>query len=75
MTKIILGYTLCGIAIFGGLVFVSFALDLYWFKNAANIFGVPVFSGGLTGGGASTSPIFLGLCALAGAYMLRDEKG
>lgn len=75
MIKLILGYVLCGIAIFGGLVFIAFVLDIGLFGSAAQqIFGVPFQSNRYTGGGASTSPIFLGLCALAGVYLIRDKE-
>ena len=63
-TKMILGYILISFSIFGGFVSLTFLFDLGW------IHGDFIFFGRGNAGGASNTPIFYGLSAIAGAMLL-----
>jgi len=71
-TKMILGYILIGISLVGMLVAVSYQFDWDWFDRDYRTFGRG------NEGGASNSPIFYGLMAIAGAILLatvqKEEK-
>lgn len=75
--KFVCGLTLLSFAIIGGLVVYleSFKIleSLLNYNKLSGIFG-----GGWiynkSGGGASNTPIFLGLCGLSGAYLLANTK-
>jgi hypothetical protein len=67
-TKMILGYFLIGISLVGMLVAFSFLFDWDWFERDGNQFGMGY------DGGASNSPIFYGLLAIAGAILLATVK-
>ena len=70
-TKMILGYILIGTSLIGMLVAFSYQFDWDWFR-------LDYASFGWVDGGASNSPIFYGLMAIAGAILLatvkKDEK-
>jgi len=66
--KMILGYILIGFSIIGGIVAFSYQFDWDWFDNDYNAFGRG------NDGGASNSPIFYGLSAIAGAILLATVK-
>jgi len=82
--KLSLGLILISYAIFGGLMFYLEALDFYdkeiFEKHISDVW-LPA-SGGYDGNtgesfptyGTSTVPVFLGLCGLAGAYLLGSIK-
>lgn len=63
-TKMILGYILISFSIFGGFVSLTYLLDLGWIQ------GDFLFFGPWSKGGASNTPIFYGLSAIAGAMLL-----
>lgn len=71
-TKMIFGYILIGYSIIGIIVALSYQFDWDWFKYDYRTFGRG------NEGGASNSPIFYGLSALAGAILLatvrKEEK-
>lgn len=67
-TKLIFGYILIGYSIIGIIVALSYQFDLDWFDNDYRTFGRG------DEGGASNSPIFYGLSALAGAILLATVK-
>jgi uncharacterized membrane protein YuzA (DUF378 family) len=67
-TKMILGYILIGIALVGMLAAFSYHFDWDWFNRGYIIFGRG------DEGGASNSPIFYGLLAIAGAILLATVK-
>ena len=74
--KFICGLTLVSFAILGGLIFYleSFKI-MESLLNYGKLSGI--FEGGWvldSGGGASNTPIFLGLCGLAGAYLLASIR-
>ena len=62
-TKMILGYILISFSIFGGFVSLTYLFDLGWIQGE-NLFFGPF------DGGASNTPIFYGLSAIAGAMLL-----
>jgi hypothetical protein len=74
--KFICGLTLVSFAILGGLIFYleSFKImeSLLNYGKLSGIFEGGWVSG--SGGGASNAPIFLGLCGLAGAYLLASVR-
>ncbi len=72
--KFICGLTLVSFAITGGLIFY-----LESFKILEHILSTSYTSliwedGSGDGSGASNTPIFLGLCGIAGAYLLASVK-
>lgn len=67
-TKMILGYILIGFSIIGGIVALSYQFDWDWFDRDYYTFGRG------DEGGASNSPIFYGLSAVAGAILLATVK-
>ncbi len=67
-TKMILGYTLIGFSVIGMLVALSYQFDWDWFKYDYKTFGRG------DEGGASNSPIFYGLMAIAGSILLATVK-
>jgi|TARA_B110000908_G_C9940507_1_gene308043 hypothetical protein len=71
-TKMILGYILIGTSLIGMLVAFSYQFDWDWFGRDSR-----TFSRGIEGG-ASNTPVFYGLMAIAGAILLatvkKDEK-
>lgn len=73
-TKMIFGYILIGYSIIGIMVAISYQFDLDIFSHLDyRTFGPR------EGGGASNTPIFHGLSAIAGAILLasvkKEEKG
>ncbi len=74
--KFIGGIMLLSFAILGGLIFFLEGFGMFNnIYNYGNLSGI--YEGGWTGdsgGGASNTPIFLGLCGLAGAYLLASIK-
>jgi|AntRauTorckE6833_2_1112554.scaffolds.fasta_scaffold04185_2 hypothetical protein len=66
--KMIIGYTLIGFSIIGMLVAFSYQFDWDWFKYDYKTFGRG------DEGGASNSPIFYGLMAIAGSILLATVK-
>ena len=67
-TKMILGYVLIGISLVGMFVAFSYQFDWDFFNRERSIFGRG------DSGGASNSPIFYGLMAIAGAILLATVK-
>jgi hypothetical protein len=67
-TKLIFGYILIGYSVIGIIVALSYQFNLDLFDYDYRTFG----RGGE--GGASNSPIFYGLSALAGAILLATVK-
>ena len=67
-TKMIFGYILIGYSIIGIIVALSYQFDWDWFEYDYNAFGRA------NEGGASNSPIFYGLSAIAGAILLATVK-
>lgn len=63
-TKMILGYILISFSIFGGFVSLTYLFDLGWIHYDF------LFFGPTSDGGASNTPIFYGLSAIAGAMLL-----
>ncbi|RNI34807.1 hypothetical protein EFY79_14050 [Hanamia caeni] len=74
LTKLILGLILLLFPVIGGLIFYLEGLSiLHKVINVKNVSGVFwVYYGDSTA--ASNTPIFLGLCGLAGAYLLANYK-
>jgi hypothetical protein len=72
--KFICGLTLLAFAIIGGLIFYleSFEIldSVLSIRDTSRIWE----DGYGEGSGASTTPIFLGLCGLAGSYLLSSVK-
>jgi hypothetical protein len=68
ITKMILGFILIGISLIGTLVAFSYQFQLDLFVLDYGTFGRG------TKGGASNSPIFYGLMAIAGAILLTTVK-
>ena len=66
--KMIIGYILIGFSIIGMLVAFSYQFDWDWFEYDYKTFGRGA------DGGASNSPIFYGLMAIAGAILLATVK-
>ena len=66
--KKIIGYVLLGFSFLGMIVCISYTFDLDWVDNDYQTFGRG------NEGGASNAPIFYGLCALAGAYLISVVK-
>ena len=66
--KMILGYVLIGTSLVGMLVSFSYQFDWDWFDLDYKTFGRG------NDGGASNSPIFYGLIAIAGAILLATVK-
>jgi|TARA_B110000046_G_scaffold122131_1_gene128791 hypothetical protein len=67
-TKMIFGYILIGYSIIGIIVALSYQFDWDWFEYDYRTFGRG------DEGGASNSPIFYGLSAIAGAILLATVK-
>ena len=67
-TKMIFGYILIGYSIIGIIVALSYQFDWGWFEYEYRTFGRG------DEGGASNSPIFYGLSAIAGAILLATVK-
>ena len=63
-TKMILGYILISFSIFGGVVSLTYLFDLGWIHDDFLLFGTS------HAGGASNTPVFYGLSAIAGAMLL-----
>ena len=64
----ILGYILIGTSLVGMLVAFSYQFDWDWFDFDYRTFGLGIE------GGASNSPVFYGLMAIAGAILLATVK-
>ena len=83
--KVILGMILLLFPVIGGLIFFleGFGI-LNNFLSSSNISGIfesgsinanyGKFNNNGSGGGASNTPIFLGLCGIAGAYLLGSNR-
>lgn len=67
-TKKIIAYILLGFSFIGMIVCISSTFDLDLVRTESYTFGRGYE------GGASNAPIFYGLCALAGAYLLNGVK-
>lgn len=71
--KFICGLTLVSFAIIGGLIFYIESFEIFdkiLYEYTSSIFR----RGSGDGSGSSQTPIFLGLCGLAGAYLLASVK-
>ena len=75
ITKFICGLTLVSFAILAGLIFYLESFEIFdttlSAKNQSSIFRVFIQGGGAV---PSNTLIFLGLCSLAGAYLLASVK-
>jgi len=73
--KFILGITLVGFAILGGLIFFFESFEILDEVLGDKYHTSQIWQQGRgDGSGASSTPIFLGLCGLAGAYLLASIK-
>ncbi len=72
--KFICGLTLVSFAILGGLIFYLESFKIL--KEILNDYDLSYIfrQGSGAGSGASHTPIFLGLCGLAGAYLLASVR-
>lgn len=67
--KLFFAYFLLGYSILGILISVHYLFDLKLIERDTNLFGWAIDNGG-----ASNNPIFFGLTACAGAYILASIK-
>ena len=72
--KFICGLTLVSFAILGGLLFYLESFKIVEKVLSAYDISYIFRRGSGDGSGASQTPIFLGLCGLAGAYLLASVK-
>lgn len=71
--KFICGLTLVSFAIIGGLIFYIESFEI--FENILYEYTSSIFRRGYgDGSGSSQTPVFLGLCGLAGAYLLASVR-
>ena len=67
-----IGWLFLGTAILGAIVFISlvFQLELFGWESRRNHWGAESIFNYESAGGASSSPIFLGLLSMTGAFLV-----
>lgn len=72
--KLVMALLMCGVALTGAFLAFCYQFDWFYSFNSGHFADVHLIFGRGDEGGASTTPIFYGLFAISGVYLLSTVK-